>query len=91
MVKYPQKDTEEGENVSANCSFTPGYPNLTTVFWTQVNNSVFRQDGPTLRLNNIKRSKSGTYKCTAENRYPNGKNGTDSQSMVINVQCEFDT
>lgn len=40
----------------------------------------------TIQLYYIQRNSSGTYKCTAENSYWNGKKGTDSQFTVVNVQ-----
>lgn len=88
-IQYSQQDTEEGKDISANCSVTPGYPEFTTVFWTKVNNSAFRQNGSIFQLINIQRTSSGHYLCKAENKYPGGGKGSDNQTMIINVQCEF--
>lgn len=77
----------EGIDLSVTCTVTKGNPSSTIVFWTKVDNSVFRYNGSTLQLPNIQRNSSGTYKCTAENSYSNGKKGTDSQFTVVNVQC----
>lgn len=66
---------------------TPGNPRSTTVYWTKVENSGFRQNGHTLHVPNIQRTSSGTYRCTAENNYSNGEKGTHNQSMVVNVFC----
>lgn len=84
------QDIEEGENLSASCIFTPGNPNNTNVIWTEDGYSGFRLEEPILQLHNIQRNSSGIYKCTVENTYPNGGKGTHSQTMVINVLCEFD-
>lgn len=75
----------EGRDLSVTCQASPGNPNSTTFYWTNVDNTGFRQYGPTLQFPNIQRTSSGTYKCTAENIYSNGRKGTHSQSMVISV------
>lgn len=83
-----KKDIIEGRNLSVPCETTPGNPNSTTIYWTKVGEQ-FRQSGATLQLANINRTSSGTYICTAENNYSYTEKGTDSQSMVINVQCKL--
>lgn len=83
-----QQNKIEGRDLSVTCRATPGNPNSTTFYWTKVDNPGFRQNGSTLQLPNIQRTSSGTYRCTAENNYSNGERGTDSQAMVVNVQCE---
>lgn len=82
-----QQDIIEGRDLSVTCQVTPGNPSATTFYWTNVNNQGFRQNVPTLQLPNIQRTISGSYRCTAENIYSNGEKGTDSQSLVVNVQC----
>lgn len=82
-----QQDIIEGSDLSVTCTDTPGNPSSTTFSWTKVDNTGFKQDGPTLQLHNIQRTSSGPYRCTAENNYSNGVKGTDSQSMVVNVLC----
>lgn len=84
-----QKNIIEGGNISINCSADPGNPKNITFFWTWVNIKSFRQNGTTLNLPNIQRNSSGNYKCTAENMYNNGKKGSHSQIMVINVLCKL--
>lgn len=84
-----KKDILEGRYLSVPCETTPGNPNSTTIYWTKVGEPEFRQSGATLQLANINRTSSGTYRCTAENNYINKEKGTDSQSMVINVQCKL--
>uniref|UniRef100_K1S6Y6 Hemicentin-1 n=1 Tax=Magallana gigas TaxID=29159 RepID=K1S6Y6_MAGGI len=80
-----QQDIIEGRDLSVNCTATPGNPSSTAFYWTKVDNSGFRQNGPTLQLLNIQRNSSRTYICIAENMYSNGNKGTDNQSMVVNV------
>ncbi|XP_078310218.1 contactin-5-like isoform X2 [Crassostrea virginica] len=75
----------EGDDLFVKCNATPGNPYSTTFFWTKANDPRFRQTGTTLRLPNIQRNSSGTYKCTAENTYGNEQKGTNSQNMVIDV------
>uniref|UniRef100_K1RBT9 Uncharacterized protein n=1 Tax=Magallana gigas TaxID=29159 RepID=K1RBT9_MAGGI len=77
----------EGRDLSVYCTATPGNPTSTTFYWT---NPGFRQNGSTLQLPNIQRTSSGTYRCTTENNYNNGEKGTDSQSMIVNVQDTAD-
>lgn len=79
----------EGRNLSVTCTATPGHPSSTVMYWTKVDNPGFRQNGATLYLYTIQRSNSGTYKCTGENNYFNGKRGTHSQTMVVNVLCMY--
>nr|XP_034300634.1 B-cell receptor CD22-like [Crassostrea gigas] len=74
----------EGRNLSINCQATPGNPSSTTFYWT--NNQGFRQNGATLQLYIIQKTNSGTYRCTAENNYGDGEKGTNSLSMVVDVQ-----
>lgn len=84
-----QEDIIEGRRLSVTCRATPGNPGSTTYFWTKVNDTDFTQrNEATLLLPNIEKTSSGTYKCTAENSYSNEEKGTDSQSMVVNVQCK---
>lgn len=82
-----QQNIFEGRNLSVTCQAIPGNPNSTTFFWIKVDNTRLRQNGQTLHIPNIQRTSSGTYRCTVENMYINGTKGTDSQSMVVNVQC----
>ncbi|XP_065933069.1 hemicentin-1-like isoform X2 [Magallana gigas] len=79
------RDIIEEGNLSVTCNATPGNPSSITYFWTKVDNSGLRQNGATLQLHKIKRSSSGTYRCTAENSYSNEEKGSDSQSMSVNV------
>lgn len=81
-------DIVEGLPLSITCRANPGNPNFTTLFWTKVDGQGLIQNGSTLRISNIQRSSSGTYVCTAENIYYNGKKGIHSQSMFVNVLCE---
>lgn len=84
-----QRDVIEERNISITCTATPGNPSFTTFWWTKVDNPGFIENGATIQLSNIQRNNSGTYRCTAENIYSNGKKGTDSQLTVVNVQCIF--
>uniref|UniRef100_A0A8W8LC53 Ig-like domain-containing protein n=1 Tax=Magallana gigas TaxID=29159 RepID=A0A8W8LC53_MAGGI len=91
-VEYPpivnalsNQNTIEGGDLTVNCTATPGNPSATTFYWTKVDNQGFRQNGAILQLYNTQRTSSGTYKCTAENNYSNGKKGTHSLLMVIDV------
>uniref|UniRef100_A0A8W8LC41 Hemicentin-1 n=1 Tax=Magallana gigas TaxID=29159 RepID=A0A8W8LC41_MAGGI len=81
-----QRDVIEERNISITCTATPGNPSFTTFWWTKVDNPGFIENGATIQLSNIQRNNSGTYRCTAENNYSNGKKGTDSQLTVVNVQ-----
>uniref|UniRef100_A0A8W8P1S0 Uncharacterized protein n=1 Tax=Magallana gigas TaxID=29159 RepID=A0A8W8P1S0_MAGGI len=83
-----QQNIIEGRDLSITCQATPGNPNSTTFYWTKVDNSGFRQNGPTLQLPNIQRTSSGTYRCKTENNYNNEVKGSDSQAMVVNVQYQ---
>lgn len=83
-----QQNIVEGRNLTVTCLAEPGNPNTTIFFWTKEGNPLFRQNGATLQLQNIQRTSSGIYRCTAENLYGNGEKGTHSQSMVINVFCK---
>lgn len=82
-----QQDILEGRDLSVTCKATPGNPSSTTFYWT--NNQGFRQNGATLQLYIIQKTNSGTYRCTAENNYGDGEKGTNSLSMVVDVQCNF--
>lgn len=82
-----QRDVIEERNISITCTATPGNPSFMTFWWTKVDNPGFIENGATIQLSNIQRNSSGTYRCTAENNYSNGKKGTDSQLTVVNVQC----
>lgn len=82
-----QRDVIEERNISITCTATPGNPIFTTFWWTKVDNPGFIENGATIQLSNIQRNNSGTYRCTAENNYSNGKKETDSQLTVVNVQC----
>lgn len=82
-----QRDVIEERNISITCTATPGNPSFMTFWWTKVDNPGFIENGATIQLSNIQRNNSGTYRCTAENNYSNGKKGTDSQLTVVNVQC----
>lgn len=89
MNTLSQQQIIEGRDLTVTCQDTPGNPSSTTLYWTKEGNPASRQNGATLELPNIDRSSSGTYKCTAENIYSNGENGSDSQSMEVHVYCEF--
>lgn len=89
METLSQRDILEGENLLVTSQISLGNPNDTTIFWTKLDKPGFRQNGTTLHLPKIQRNSSGTYICTAENKYSNGEKGTDNQSMVVNVLCEL--
>lgn len=74
----------EGRNLTVNCIVTPGNPNSVTN-WTKVDSQGFKQTGAVLELPNIQRASSGTYRCTATNKFSDGNMGIHSQTMVINV------
>lgn len=76
----------EGRNLTVNCIVTPGNPNSVTN-WTKVDSQGFKQTGAVLELPNIQRASSGTYRCTATNKFSDGNMGIHSQTMVINVLC----
>lgn len=84
-----QRKVIEGRDLTVTCQDTPGNPSSSTFYWTKEGYPAFRQNGTTLQLPKIYRSSSGTYICTAENIYSDGENGVDSQSMEVNVFCEF--
>lgn len=90
MNTLPQHNIIEGRNLNIMCKAVPGHPSSTMFMWTKEGNPGLNQNGATLQLPNIQRTSSGPYKCTAKNNYSNGQKGTDSQSMVVNVLCEFD-
>lgn len=79
----------EGDILNTTCQAEPGNPSSTMFIWTKEGDTGFNQNRAILRLLNIQRTSSGTYTCTAENNYGNGQKGRDSQSMVVNVLCEF--
>lgn len=83
-----QLNIVEGSDVSFNCTFTQGNPDSTIIFWTSKNKPEFRQNGTTLLLPEIKRTNSGNYTCTAENKYSDEEKGSDSKSMILNVLCK---
>nr|XP_034300633.1 B-cell receptor CD22 [Crassostrea gigas] len=85
VIAMSQQDIIEGRVLSVTCTVTPGNPSSTTFYWTKVDNSEFRQNGPTLQFPNIVRTSSGAYRCTAVNIYSNGEKGTHSQFMAISV------
>ena len=87
MLPLAKQHFIEGKDLLVTCNATQGNPSSTAIFWSKSNDSGFRQTGTTLRLLNIHRNSSGTYKCTAENTYNNGEKGTNSQNMVIDVLC----
>lgn len=82
-------DIVEGGNLSVTCQVTHGNPSSTSIFWSKEGTAGFKLERPTLQLPNIQRNSSGTYRCIAENTYSNEEKGTDSQTMVVNVQCKF--
>lgn len=84
-----QQNVKEGDILNTTCQAEPGNPRSTIFIWTMEGNSGFKLNEATLQLPNIQRTSSGTYICTAENNYDNEQKGTDSQSMVVNVLCEF--
>lgn len=88
MNKLLKEDIIEGNNLSVRCNATPGNPKSLTFYWTEVDGFGLRQSGPILQLPYIQRNSSGTYKCTAENRYNIKENGTDNQTMIVNVLCK---
>ncbi|XP_011433315.3 serine-rich adhesin for platelets isoform X2 [Magallana gigas] len=77
--------TVEGQNLSITCSYSPGNPITTSLYWTKTN-SVFRYNGQLLQIPNIGRKDSGTYVCHAENTYSSGKKGTANATIEIDVQ-----
>lgn len=85
--KLSKQDIIEGRNLSITCMATSGNPNPIIFYWTKLDNPRFIHTGSTLKLSYIKRNSSGSYKCTAENKYSNGERGTHNQSMVVNVLC----
>lgn len=91
MKTLSQQNIIEGRNLNLTCQADPGNPRSTMFIWNMEGSSEFTQNGATLQLLNIQRTSSGTYKCTAQNNYGNGQKGTDSQSVGVNVLCEFDT
>lgn len=88
VVPFLHQNIIEGVNFTVTCLAIPGNPNDTTFFWTMEDDSLFRGNGTTLHLPNLKRTSSGIYRCTAENLYGNGEKGTHSQSMILNVLCK---
>lgn len=87
VIALSDQDIIEKRDLSVTCNATSGNPSSVTYLWTKVDDSRFLQKGPTLELYNIQRTSSGTYECTTENNYSNREKGTDSQSLVVNVQC----
>lgn len=83
-----RQDIVEGKDFLVTCMATQGNPTFTTFFWTMVENQGFIRNGSILSFPKIKRTRSGTYRCTAENNYSNGNHGTDNQLMVVNVFCK---
>lgn len=87
MNAFSQQNIIEGNDLKVVCNATAGNPIATEFFWTMIGNPGFKHEGPTLQLSDILRTNAGTYKCTAENNYSDGKKGADSQSMDVNVLC----
>lgn len=86
-----QQNIIEGRELSVVCYANDGNPSSTTFFWTKEDNPGFTQNQNTLRISSINRTSSGTYICTAQNIYNDRETGSNNQSMVVNVLCEFDT
>nr|XP_022303134.1 titin-like isoform X2 [Crassostrea virginica] len=86
IVSIPSsKDVIEGFNLSVKCQASPGNPNTTSFFWTKLNDLEFLNNGPMLQLSNVQKTSAGTYRCTGENTYFNGKKGRHSQDMAVDV------
>lgn len=88
VAAFPQQNTIERDDLSVTCNYTHGNPISTTLSWTKTDDPEFKHNEIILQLPKIERNSSGTYICTAENTYSNGEKGTDSQSLVVNVQCK---
>lgn len=88
VIKLPKRYIKEGKELIVKCQAKLGNPNITTFFWTKVDEPDFKQNRTTLQLPNIERSRSGIYICTAENNYSNGEKGSDSQLMDVIVLCK---
>lgn len=84
--QYPVELTD----FSAACTVVPGNPPNTEMYWTRSGEETFQQNSTHLRLFSINRNDSGTYKCTAENTYSSGSKGSNSQTLVVDVQCKFE-
>lgn len=84
-----QQNVTEGTHFQIICNATPGNPTPISIVWTKEENTMFILKEPILQLSYINRTNSGTYRCTAENDYGNGKKGTHSQDMVVNVLCRY--
>lgn len=77
-----KQDIIEGGALSVTCHVTPGNPSYTTVYWTKVENSGFRQNGATLRLLNMQRNSSGTRKQLQQWREGNSQSISGRQRFV---------
>lgn len=88
VIKLSKHYIIEGRELIVKCQAKLGNPNITTFFWTKVDQPDFQQNRSTLQLPNIERSRSGIYICTAENNYSNGEKGTHSQLMDVIVFCK---
>jgi len=85
----PDQTVHEGSNLQLLCEAT-GKPTPNTT-WTRVlendSKSEVLYQGPTLDFPNINRSASGTYRCTADNRFGNPV----SHEVKVNVTCKYFT
>ena len=85
----PDQTEPEGSNLQLLCEAT-GKP-LPNITWTRVleddSNSEVLHQGPTLDFPNMNRNASGTYRCTADNRFGNPV----SHEVKVNVTCKYFT
>lgn len=89
VLTLTQQNITEGNTLIVGCKVMEGNPNSSNVYWTREGDSTFHGNSATLQLLSIHRNSSGFYNCTAENMFNDGKKGTHSQIMFINVLCEI--
>ncbi|XP_062603323.1 uncharacterized protein LOC134265101 [Saccostrea cucullata] len=75
----------EGANLAVNCNVMAGNPSFFIVYWTKLDDPLYRKDGAILQLLNIQRNSSGTYICIAENYINESYMGVANQSMHVDV------
>ena len=83
----------EGRPLSVTCTVTSGnpHPTSTQFTWRQLGGSL-TQNQQILRINTIRRSQDGTYRCTATNTmvptHGQTVTGTGSVTLDVDVLCK---
>ncbi|XP_077864763.1 hemicentin-2-like [Saccoglossus kowalevskii] len=76
----------EGDSYEAECRVAVyGFPeDIKHLFWKGPGGEIY--DGSTLYLHNVSRNDEGNYTCVAMNEYHDGRNGTGTAYVELDVQ-----